>query len=193
MSLTRPAISVRRDADRARGPGLALVRGLGRALGALPRPLAAAAAVGWMFTIWWLSSGPIDVKSPLPASDFFWNLAHAPVFGTLAALLATAAAPRPLPRAWPDPGWPARLVAFGGVGLWAALDEWRQAHVPGRHGSPFDFATDLTAALCVLWIAAYVGHPTASERGLRRRLAIGVGLCAAAALVTTVVDRAGRS
>jgi len=190
MSLSRPALPTHPDAAPPHGPGLALVRGLGRALGALPRPLAVAAAGGWMFLIWWLSSGPTGFKPPIPASDFFWNLAHAPVFGVLAALLAAAVAPRPLPGAWPDPGWPARLVALGGVALWAALDEWHQANVPGRHGSPFDFATDLTGALCVLWIAAYAGRPAAHERGMRRRLLLGVALCAAAALATTWADRA---
>lgn len=168
---------------------LSLVRTIGRALGRLPRSLAAAAALGWMALIWWLSSGPIDVRPPLPAPDFFWNLAHAPVFALLAALAAVAAAPRPLPTSWPDPGWRARLVAFGLVAVWAALDEWRQAHVAGRHGSPFDFLTDLTGAACVLWIAAYAGSARAAEGGLRRRLALGAGACALAALMTTVASR----
>jgi hypothetical protein len=174
----------------ASAPLLALFRGIARVLGALPRPLAAALAVAWMGLIWWLSSGPIEVKPPLPASDFFWNLAHAPVFGLLAAFAAVAAAPRPLPSSWPDPGRRARLVAFGLVAAWAALDEWHQARVPGRHGSPLDFLTDVTGAACVLWIAAYAGSARAGEGGLRRRLAIGVGACAAAALVTTLADRA---
>jgi hypothetical protein len=42
----------------------------------------------------------------------------------------------------------------------------------------------------VLWIAAYAGRAAADERGLRRRLAAGVGLCAAAALAATLVDAA---
>jgi hypothetical protein len=171
------------------GPALALLRGVGRALGLLPRPVAALATSGWMFLIWWLSSGPIDLRTPLPAADFFWNLAHAPVFGTLAVLAAVAAAPRPLPRAWPDPGRWARLVAFSVVAGWAAIDELHQREVVGRSGSPFDFLTDVTAAACVLWIAGYAGSTTASERGLRRRLGIGVALCVAAALVTTLSDR----
>jgi VanZ family protein len=170
-------------------PMLPLLRSLGRVLGLLPRPLAAAASFGWMALIWWLSSGPIDVAPPLPASDFFWNLAHAPVFGVLAALVALAAAPRPLPRSWPDPGRRARLVALVLVAAWAAADEWHQWRVPGRHGSPLDFLTDVAGAACVLWIAAYAGRQRADEGGLRRRIAIGVGLCAAAALAATLVDR----
>jgi len=191
MSLPRPVQTLPEDAAPPRGPGLALVRGIGRVFGALPRPLAIAAAGGWMFLIWWLSSGPIEVKPRIPAPSFFWNLAHAPVFGVLAVLLATAAALRPLPRCWPDPGRAARLVALGGVALWAALDEWRQGRVPARHGSAFDFATDLTGALCVLWIAAYAGRASADEIGMRRRLLAGVALCAAAALATTLFDRRG--
>lgn len=168
---------------------LALVQGAGRALGALPRPVALAAALGWMLTIWWLSSGPIDVHPPIPAADFFWNLAHAPVFGLLAALAAVAAAPRPLPGSWPDPGRRARLVAFAAVAAWAAIDELHQGRVPGRSSSPFDFATDAVGAACVLWIAGYAGSHGASEAGLRRRFAIAIALCAAAAFTSTVADR----
>jgi hypothetical protein len=175
----------------ATAPTLTLGRGFGRALGLLPRPLAAALAVGWMALIWWLSSGPIDLEPPLPAADFFWNLAHAPVFGLLAALVAVAAAPRPLPASWPDPGRRARLVALALVAAWAAVDEWHQSRVPGRSGSPFDWLTDLTGAASALWLAAYAGRAGAAEAGLRRRVAIAVGACAAAALLTTLIDRAG--
>ncbi len=175
------------------GPWLRVVRGFGRAFGALPRPLAAGAAFGWMALIWWLSSGPIDVRPPVPAGDFVWNLAHAAVFGVLASLVATAAAPRPLPARWPHPGRTACLVAFLVVLIWAALDEWHQVRVDGRHGSPFDFATDLTGAASALWLASYAGRGGAHERGMRGRIAIAVGLCAAAAGVTTIADRLGVS
>lgn len=172
------------------GPWLAVVRGVGRGFGLLPRALAAVASLGWMLSIWWLSSGPIDIRVSVPASDFFWNLAHAPVFGLLAALVATAAASRPLPRAWPHPGRLAWLVAFLAVAAWAALDELHQAR-SGRHGSVFDVATDLTGAACVLWWASYAGQHGADEKGMRRRIAAGAGLCAAAAGLTTLVDRLG--
>jgi len=179
-----------RPAAEAPARGLAIVRAIGRGLGALPRPIAVAAAGGWMLLIWWLSSGPIDVTPPLPAADFFWNLAHAPVFGVLAAFAAVAVARRPLPASWPDPGPRARLLALAVVATWAGLDELHQSQVPGRHGSPFDFATDVAGAAAVLWIASYAGRPAASERGLRRRLALAAGVCAAAALATTLADRA---
>ena len=177
-----------RAGERA-GWACALVGGLGRALGQLPRALAGAAAAGWMLLIWWLSSGPIDVKPPLPAPGFFWNLAHAPVFGLLAALTATALAPRPLPSSWPDPGRLARVAAFVVAVGWAALDELHQARVASRHGSLLDLVTDATGAACVLWIAAYAGSARAGERGLRTRLAIAVLLCIAAGLTATLGDR----
>lgn len=177
-----------RVGERA-GWACALVGGLGRALGRLPRTVAGAAAVGWMLLIWWLSSGTIDVKPPLPASGFFWNLAHAPVFGILAALTATALAPRPLPSSWPDPGRLARLATFVVAVGWAALDELHQASVAGRHGSLFDLATDAAGVASVLWIAAYAGSARAGESGLRARLAIAALLCMAAALATTLADR----
>lgn len=174
------------------GLWLAIVRGFGRALGAMPRPLAAGAALGWMLLIWWLSSGPIDVR-PLPASAFFWNLAHAPVFGLLAALVASSVAPRPLPADWPHPGRTACLVAILVAMVWAGADEFHQARVDGRHGSPFDFATDVTGAAGALWLASYAGRRGAHERGMRGRLAIAVGLCAAVAWLTTIADRLGVS
>ena len=171
------------------GPWLAIVRGFGRVLGALPRPIAAGAALGWMVLIWWLSSGPIDIRPPIPISGFVWNLAHAPVFGLLAALVAAAAAPRPLPADWPHPGRTACLVAFVAVAIWAAADELHQSRVVGRHGSPFDFATDLAGAAGALWLAAYAGRHGAHERGMRGRLAAAVGLCAAMAALATIADR----
>lgn len=33
------------------------------------------------------------------------------------------------------------------TGLYAALDEWHQSHVPGRDASPLDWAADLVGAL----------------------------------------------
>lgn len=183
----------RPEEPEPRGLWLAVVRGVGYVLGLLPRRVAAGAALGWMLLIWWLSSGPIDARLPLPAADFFWNLAHAPVFGLLAALVATAAAPRPLPRDWPHPGRLAWLVALLVVAAWAASDEFHQARVGGRHGSPFDFATDLSGAAGVLWLATYAGRRGAHERGMRRRLLVAAGLCAAVAAVTTVADRLGMS
>jgi hypothetical protein len=175
--------------DGSRGAAFALVRGVGRALGALPRPVAAAALAGWMALIWWLSSGRISVKPPLPASGFLFNFAHAPFFGMLAALAAAAAAPRPLPRSWPDPGRRARWIAFAIVAGWAVIDELHQGRVGGRHASPFDLVTDVAGAASVLWIAAYAGGARADERGLRLRLAVALALCAAAAFLSTFVDR----
>jgi len=146
-----------------------------------------------MLGIWWLSSGPIDIRPPVPASDFFWNLAHAPVFGLLAALVAAAAAPRPLPFDWPHPGRTAVLVALLVALSWAAADEYHQARVEGRHASLFDFATDVTGAASALWLASYAGRRGAHERGMRARIAIAIGLCAAAAGLTTIADRLGVS
>lgn len=189
--------SLQSSSDRrgreARGPWLAAVRGVGAMLGAMPRPIAAAATIAWMALIWWLSSGPIGIRPTLPAADFFSNLAHAPVFGLMAALVATAAAPRPLPASWPRPGRTAGLVALLVVAIWAGVDEFHQARVGGRHGSPFDFATDLTGGAVALWLAAYAGRRGAHERGMRRRLALAIALCAAVAGVTTVADRLGVS
>jgi VanZ family protein len=142
-----------------------------------------------MALIWWLSSGPIRLRPPVPVADFFWNLAHAPVFAVLAAFVVAAVAPRPVPAAWPDPGRSRRLLAFALVVAWAAIDEWHQSRVAGRHGSPFDLATDAVAAACLLWIAAYAGRPDATERPMRRRVGLALAACAVAAAATTIADR----
>lgn len=116
------------------------------------------------------------------ALSFGWNLAHAPAFGLLALFL--------IPLAPREAGW-ARLglrelawILALGVG-YGAIDEWHQAHVPGRHATVLDVATDAVGVVCVLWISVYLGREDAREDVLRRRLALCLGLCLASAGVTT--------
>jgi hypothetical protein len=183
-----PAPPARSAPARDRASALAFVRALGRALGALSRPVAAAAALAWMALIWGLSSGPLPPLGPAGLSDFTGNLAHAPAFGVLAALAAAALARRPLPARSPGPGRVAALAAFALTVAWSVTDEWHQSRVPGRHASPFDALTDATGAACTLWIALYAGRPDAHERGMRRRLVLALGGCLLAAGVATAAD-----
>lgn len=63
------------------------------------------------------------------------NLLHVPAFGLLAWLWFRALSPRCSPRA----------TLAAGVGLtlaYALVDEWHQAHVPGRFPSAADLAAD---------------------------------------------------
>ena len=73
------------------------------------------------------------------------------------------------------------------VAGYGALDEWHQSLTPGRHPSVLDLLTDLVGGACCLWIAAYIGRASATEGGLRKRLALGVALCVASATVGVVV------
>jgi VanZ family protein len=62
---------------------------------------------------------------------------------------------RPLARA--GIRWPA-LVALVVAAAYAALDEWHQTFVPGRHGHLSDVAIDVAGAVAALgWTRARVG------------------------------------
>lgn len=159
------------------------LRRVGRGLLAQPRRVAWIAPGAWMAFVWWLSSRPTQPDSGRgQAWTFACNLVHAPIFGLLTLLL--------LPLAPRTEGW-ARLGAreWAWIGLvavgYGAVDEWHQASVPGRHTSVFDVMTDAVGVGCMLWIAAYVGCTDVAEGGLRLRVAVGLGLCLAAAASTT--------
>lgn len=176
------------DGGRVTAWPLALVRALGSALIALPRPAGVLLAGGWMAFTWWLSSGPRGPQDGGPWWPFFANLAHAPLFGLLALWWIVA-----LPRTESADGarrW-AQLDARGmGVVLalalaWGAVDEWHQSSVDGRVSSWTDLVTDGVGATAVLVVAAYAGRADASARGLWWRLGLGLVACAAAAGVAT--------
>ena len=147
------------------------------------------APVLWMAVLWWSSSRPVAVNLDMGvALSFGWNLAHAPAYGLLALFLIPL-----VPR---ESGW-ARLslrdlawILGLGVG-YGAIDEWHQAHVPGRHASVLDVATDAVGVACVLWISVYLGGEDVREGALRWRLALCLGLCLAAAGVTTFLSGRG--
>lgn len=169
--------------------GVGALRSVGSHLLRQPRGLAWLAPVLWMAVLWWSSSRPagVDLGRGM-ALSFGWNLAHAPAFGLLALLLVPLA-----PR---DSGWarlgPRELAWILALSVgYGAIDEWHQAHVPGRHSSPLDVATDAVGVGCVLWISAYLGREDAREGTLRRRLALCLGLCLAAAGVATFLSGSG--
>jgi len=167
----------------------ALLLHVGNALTRLPKPLAALLVVLWMGMIWVLSAQEGQV---VPHPEFWWswffNLGHAPVFGTLGLLVAGSLLP---------PGEPERapLVTRGLVGAalglvlaYGIVDELHQGFTPGRNSSVYDIGTDLVAAACVLAVIAYLGRSERSTGGLLRRLGLGVLACLVAALVATLAD-----
>ena len=102
----------------------------------------------WMAALFAASSVPggIDGAGDAQAlSPFAWiapaaqNLLHVPAFGVLAWLWFRALSTRCSPRA----------TLVGGAGLtiaYAILDEWHQAHVPGRFSSMTDLLADSLGA-----------------------------------------------
>ena len=166
---------------------LAGLRRLGQRILRLPDVLPWAAVVSWMGVIWYASASRFPPGPP----HLFWrvlgNLAHAPEFGILALFLC-AALLRPGPQgAWPLVGRSEVVRVLLPVLIYAIVDEWHQGRTPGRQPSVFDVTTDVTGAVCVLWIVAYLGSPHASELGLWARLAGGLLSCVASALLASLV------
>ncbi len=169
-----------------RGPTEGFLRWMGLWLLRAPRVLAWGLVLAHVASIWALSS----VSNVGPANDsILWailgNAAHAPLFGFLGLFLAGA-----LLREGPH-GW-ARITKGAVVGVlslvaaYGAIDEWHQSLVPGRNPSLLDLVTDLVGGTCVLWIVGYLGQSGRTERGLWMRLAGGVALCFASAIVASV-------
>jgi len=109
----------------------------GRVARALP-------ALLWAGGILLLSSMPDPPGGRLADVPHLDKVAHAGLFGVLAALLRLAR----LPPAW----------AVAVAGAWGVLDEALQARIPGRDPSAGDVAADLAGAvlavMVVRWLAA---------------------------------------
>jgi VanZ family protein len=100
-------------------------------------------ALLWAAGIRLLSSMPDPPGGRLADVPHLDKLAHAGLFGVLAALLRLAG----LPPAW----------AVAVAGAWGVLDEAFQAGVPGRDPSAADVAADVAGAvlavIAVRWLA----------------------------------------
>jgi|GEM_PF-5097438 len=129
------------------------------------RILATILALLWAVLVWELCT-----STRVTTGRWFWwtpwafNLAHAPLFGVLAALTAVAlrpavepARPSELLRAVPSPdgaGRSAFLLAAGAAVLYGAALEWVQAGIPGRRADGLDVVLDAAGALGVPWALA---------------------------------------
>lgn len=174
-----------------RAPRVGLASSLRRAghrLLVLPAPLVLGAAALWMAGIWALSSRDLGPKgTTVGLGAVLGNLAHAPVFGLLGLILASALLRR-AGGGWPRIGRGAVARVMLPVLLYAIVDEVHQSYTPGRDASALDVLTDVVGAACVLWIIAYLGSPSASEAGLRRRLFLGVIACVFCAVLGVAPD-----
>ncbi len=167
------------------GAALSTVRAFGRLMGRISRPsglILAAAWYGFIFTI----SSQQDIGRPgMITGDWVMNAGHSLLFGLLALCILLG-----LPR---REGWPVLRPASAGLVLGivlvlGVLDELHQGTVPGRHMAATDVITDVTGAVCVVWMCAYAGVASASERGTRARLVIGIAACCLAGVVATLAD-----
>ncbi len=174
------------------GRWLGLVRAVASCLTGLPRYATLSIAVSWMVLIWALSSGSFDTPPGVPSR--LWslaaNLAHAPLFGLLALLALGTLCARGVPA--PRPSRAALCGAFLWALAWGVIDELHQSGTPGRHASAYDVVTDAVGALLVLWVAGYVTSERAHERGLLRRLGLGLVVCLLTAGVVTLVGAPSR-
>jgi hypothetical protein len=170
------------------GPLLGALRSLARRFAALPRPLGWVLAGGWYLLIYGLSSNP-GTGDPGPlGGGWILNTGHAALFGLLALWILMA---YPREGAWPRLRPLGVGLLLGTVLLLGVLDELHQSSVPGRSTSVSDVVTDLTGALCVLWICAYAPRAAATEWGARARLALCLAACAAAGALATLTDHLG--
>jgi VanZ family protein len=170
-------------------PAGLLTRGLrafGRTLLGAPWPLGAVLVLGWAFVIFDISSHsrPFPTAKSAPW-EFLSNLAHAPLFGILTLFLA-ALVLRERDAAWPRARPFRRALVVLLVLTYGISDEWHQSHTPGRDASVFDVLTDVTGALCVLWIIATLARAELREGTLVARLALGVLACLTSAAIASV-------
>ena len=158
---------------------------VGAFLAGLPRPVGALLVLSWMGLIWALSEREGHPEPPtLDVLAWIGNLAHAPLFGLL-ALFALGVVARPRPGSWVRPG-PLSLGAVAlFVLLWGVIDELHQRSTPGRSSTISDVVTDVVGALSVLWVADFLARAEPGERGLGKRLAVGLAACAASAAWAT--------
>ena len=134
-------------------------------LGQLPRPLRLLAPLGVMALLWVLSAIPAPVGAG-PAGfeipPWLQNSLHVPAYATLCA-------------AWlwvfdfnDAIGLPGALTFVATV-LYALIDEWHQAWVPGRTSSLEDVLLDAVGAAALLGCVAWLGSSRASHAWLASR------------------------
>ncbi|MCC6782710.1 MAG: VanZ family protein [Planctomycetes bacterium] len=123
-----------------------------------PLPLRVLPAVLWSALIWLLSARPGSGSGSAWHVSLLLNGGHFVLFAGLAGLLAIAARARSLR---------ADLLVWGAAVAWGALDEYHQAHVPGRDCSLLDLATDAAgAAFAVHALRALHARSPRARRGL---------------------------
>jgi VanZ family protein len=105
-------------------------------------------ALGWMSTIFWVSSGPV---APIVSDQFLDLVAkkagHVVAYALLATLWWLALQDRVTPRV-------ALLAAFAVATCYAGFDEVHQAFTATRDPSALDVGVDAIGAAMGLWVVA---------------------------------------
>jgi VanZ family protein len=169
------------------GAFLASVRLLGRLALRLPRAFWLATSAAWGVMIWSFSSRSPSNEQGSGLWSWISNMAHAPLFGLLALMLALAL-PREetaLGHKWARFGVQDFRLAFWAVVLFGLTDEFHQSMVPGRNASVFDLITDWSAAYITLGVAVVAGRAGTQEPAFRKRLGLGVLICCLTGLLAT--------
>jgi hypothetical protein len=169
--------------SEAIGQPARLITCLGRALLAVPRPLAPILPIAWGYLIWSLSSGTIQISGG-GFQGMWWisNMAHAFEFGVL-ALLCLPLAPR-TSEGWARLSNPFLICVLFVTLAWAFADEAHQSFVPGRDASIWDLGTDLVGIVCTLRVARRAG-PRADAGVIRLELGVGFLACVLASGLST--------
>ena len=105
-------------------------------------------ALAYLGVVYWLSSVPeFGISRDDPVVQAASNLLHIPLFAGLTLCFARAISVGEGRHELP---WRQSGLTFVGIGAYAALDEWHQSFVPGRHASLSDFFLDLGGILGVV-------------------------------------------
>ncbi|MEZ6019609.1 MAG: VanZ family protein [Planctomycetota bacterium] len=165
---------------------MTVLRTAGRLLLRVPRAWAWLLPVAWAGLITWLSSRRMDLDLPdHQALAVLGNGVHAFEYGIFALLCVPLLPRRGAWVQWSKGGAVAILLAALALGL---SDEWHQSFVPTRTPSVLDLVTDVTGAVSVLAVVAWLTRPDAHDRGLRLRLLLGILGCVCAAALSTFWD-----
>lgn len=106
--------------------------------------------LGYLVAIYWLSSLPdLSVGDGDPLVQLASNLFHIPLFAGLSFCFAQAISEE---QGKETVQWKLSGLTFFGTGAVAALDEWHQSLVPGRHASLSDFFLNLAGILGVVLV-----------------------------------------
>ncbi len=170
-SASSPAVERAPEQRPDGGPSTWLLRGL-RSWERAPIGARLPAVVGWMVSIWLISARHGTGGTRWWATALLWNGGHFVVFGILALLWRAALAGRRVESVLAD------RVAVTVTVAYAVVDEWHQAHVPGRSSDPWDVCSDASGAVFAVALAAVLRSRLPGRRPTAARWLVPLALAA---------------